>query len=469
MGFSVLQIGSRTMIPSDTIAAIATPVGSCGIGVIRISGETAIETTSRVFTPAHGNLADTPSHTAKFGRLLTPDSGAIIDQGVATVFLSPHSYTGEDVVELSCHGGVAVLRAALAAVLRQGARLAEPGEFTRRAFLNGKLDLAQAEAVNDIILARAEGARRVAERQLEGQLSEQVRNISAILMDVCSAIEASIDFPDDVDEPDRDWLLARLSEAVSDIAAMVGSFEKGRILREGLRVVIAGEVNVGKSSLLNALLRHARAIVSPMPGTTRDLIEDSLQIRGIPVVAVDTAGIRHTNDPVERMGVDLALASIEKSDLVLLVIDATAPVTAKGGDFPARRKVIVINKADLIEPDAGLAIKNRLEREAGQDTPVILASALTGSGLDDIEDAIAASAGEGAEESALVTNARHQQALMNAGDSLRRAIETLQSNQPIDLASVDLSAARRELGLITGETATEDLLDAIFGKFCIGK
>ncbi len=457
------------MIPSDTIAAIATPVGSGGIGVIRISGESAIETASRVFTPAHGDLTNTPSHTARFGRLITSDSKAIIDQGVATVFVSPHSYTGENVVELSCHGGVAVLRAALAAVLTQGARLAEPGEFTKRAFLNGKLDLAQAEAVNDIILAQAEGARKVAERQLEGQLSRRVKSISSAMMDVCSTIEAAIDFPDDVDEPDKDWLLERLSEAVSDIAEMVGSFEKGRILREGLRVVIAGEVNVGKSSLLNALLRHARAIVSPIPGTTRDLIEDSLQIRGIPVVAVDTAGIRHTTDPVERMGVDLALASIEKSDLVLLVIDATAPDTTNSSDFPAKRRVIVINKSDLIDPHDGQAVKSRLETEVGSDTPVILASALTGVGLEEVEDAIAASTGESLQESALVTNARHQQVLMNAGESLKRAIETLQNNEPIDLASVDLSAARRELGLITGETATEDLLDAIFSKFCIGK
>ena len=317
------------MNSQDTIAAIATPIGSAGIGVIRISGPAAVEIALRLF----GREDDFPSHTARHGKLIAPDTGDVIDDVVLTIFRTPHSYTGEDVAEFSCHGGFAVLKAALNAILQAGARLAEPGEFTKHAFLNGKIDLAQAEAVNDLIRARTDGARKVALRQLQGGLSDRIREISGGILGVIAAIEAAIDFPDDVPEPDREWIRAQITAARDSIGCVLASFGGGRVYREGLRAVIAGGVNVGKSSLLNALLRHARAIVTPIPGTTRDIIEESLEIEGIPIVAIDTAGLRPTDDGIERIGVELARVSMETADLVLLVLDASA--LTEGSDLGA--------------------------------------------------------------------------------------------------------------------------------------
>ncbi len=456
----------------DTIAAIATPVGAAGIGVIRISGPQALGVASRLFRP---DLQNAPSHTAHHGKLHHPASGEIIDDVVATLFRSPASYTGEDVVEISCHGGIAVLKSALGAALAAGARLAEPGEFTRRAFLGGKIDLAQAEAVNDLIRARTDQARKVALDQLSGDLSHSVRNVNDRILGVIAAVEAAIDFPDDVDEPDPQWVEAEIGGARAAIDGMLSSFRRGRIYREGLRLVIAGRVNVGKSSLLNALLRHARAIVTPIPGTTRDVIEESLEIEGIPIVAVDTAGLRATEDPVERIGVERAQLSLASADLVLLVLDASeaaqeadAEAFAQIGDKPA---IAVLNKIDLVpEDDRDIAIE-RHRGATGHAGPIVVTSAPSGLGIDALESeifALAASSGVGG-ESAVVSNIRHKCALESARESLAQALATIRHHEPIDLLSVDLAAARASLGLITGETATEDLIERIFSEFCIGK
>jgi len=462
------------MNPTDTIAAIASPLGTAGIGVIRISGPGARSIAARIFRSPKGNVGEFGSHTAHYGSLVDPDTEELIDEVVATVFWAPNSYTGEDVVEISCHGGLAVLKRALDAVLRGGARLAEPGEFTRRAFLNGRIDLAQAEAVNDLIRARTDNARRAALRQLEGRLSKTIRGISDRLLGVIAAIEASIDFPDDVDEPDNGWMREEILTVKSSLEELIGSFDKGRIYREGLRVVIAGRVNVGKSSLLNALLRHARAIVTPIPGTTRDVIEENIEIHGIPVVAIDTAGIRTTDDPVEKIGVELTQAALESADLILVVIDASEDINQADMELLNQLKnrpvVVVLNKIDLVSEesrDSKISFFQGLERNR----PVVLTCASSGQGIEELENTIATlvASGDIESESAIVTNARHLQLLKSALNSLQHSLDTLESGEPIDFLSVDLSAARNSLGMITGEAASEDLIDRIFSEFCIGK
>lgn len=450
----------------DTIAAIATPIGSGGIGVVRISGPSAVDVASRVFVP---NPQAFDSHTAHHGTLSNPSALEAIDDAVLTVFRAPKSYTGEDVAEISCHGGIATIKAALRAVLDAGARLAEPGEFTQRAFLNGKLDLAQAEAVNDLIRARTDQSRKVARRQFDGALSSRVSELNTRVLGVIAAIEAAVDFPDDVPEPEAVWIRGEICEAIDELDRLLVSFGRGRVYREGLRVVIAGRVNVGKSSLLNALLRHARAIVTPIPGTTRDLIEESLEIHGIPVVAIDTAGIRATDDPVEQAGVELSRQSIKSADLILLVIDAREGLheedSALLAQLDGRAVIVAANKVDLAGPSP-------CEGEGwGEGAEIVRTSAVTGQGIEELEDRIAEIAGASgsASQSIVISNARHEEALRSASASLRHALVTLENSHPIDLMTGDLLAARNSLGLITGETATEDLLDRIFSEFCIGK
>lgn len=452
----------------DTIAAIATPIGSAGIGVIRISGPEAFPIVSRMFGGDASNSTLFPTHTAHHGRLTDPVSGEVIDDVVLTVFRAPRSYTGEDVAEVSCHGSYAVLKAALSAILGCGARLADPGEFTRRAFLNGKLDLAQAEAVNDLIRSRTDGARRVALSQLDGALSDKLRLVNDRILGVVAAVEAAIDFPEDVPEPDWDWVRDEILAARESADALLASFVRGRVYREGLRMVIAGNVNVGKSSLMNALLRHARSIVTPVPGTTRDVIEENLEIQGIPIVAIDTAGLRTTEDEVERIGVELTRRSLVSADLVLLVLDACEPVADLSLLPDGARVIVVVNKIDLLSDGKAELVEIPAELQANT---VVSTSAASGIGIEALEDAVARVATESgaSSESALVSNARHQQALQAACDSLTRALQTASDTSMIDLLSVDLAAARNSIGSITGETATEDLLDRIFSEFCIGK
>lgn len=462
------------MAADDTIAAIATPVGAAGIGVVRISGPEAVAAAERIIAAPKQPVDSWRSHTAHHVTLVDPSFGEPIDEAVVTVFRAPSSYTGEDVVEISCHGGTAILRSVLGAVLAAGTRPAEPGEFTRRAFLNGRLDLAQAEAVNDLIRAKSDGARRAALTQLSGGLSRRVGDIRSSLLGLIASIEASVDFPEDVPEPAGERVTGGIRSAIEQIRALADSFKAGRIYREGLRVAIAGRVNVGKSSILNALLRFSRAIVTPIPGTTRDLIEESLEIRGIPIVAIDTAGIRQTDDPVEKIGVELTGRALASADLVLFVADISEGMIERDveliqqiEDKPA---VVVLNKIDLLSEKArGLVTKEYYGR-LGRSFPIVQTCAFSGQGIDQLEEEIARAAAAGlAPESALVTNARHQAALVSALESLFRAAEGAQSGEPLDLISIDLTAAVNSLGLITGESAADDLLDRIFSEFCIGK
>ncbi|MEN6371143.1 MAG: tRNA uridine-5-carboxymethylaminomethyl(34) synthesis GTPase MnmE [Armatimonadota bacterium] len=458
----------------DTIAAIATAIGSCGIGVIRISGPDAFLIGDRLFESVSGTPSTFHSHTVHYGSMVHPVNRELIDKVLLTVFRAPASYTGEDTIEISCHGGVVTLGRALEAAYDAGAQPAGPGEFTKRAFLNGRLDLAQAEAVNDIIRARTDDAQRQALNQLGGMLSSNVSKITDTILSILARIEASIDFPEDVEEPNYQLLAGEINMLVQNIDHLIATSDRGRIYREGISLAIIGRPNVGKSSLLNALLRQSRAIVTPVPGTTRDVIEESINIRGIPVIAADTAGLRAAADEVERIGVELTERTMAAAGLILFVVDSSYGLTDEdrkilsGFETPV---LIVLNKIDL------LTNENKLEalQQIHSEFPYIVAipiSASTGLGIEELEDKIAEtvmSGKAGSGEGALVTNLRHKQALIAAKESLEKALITIEQALPIDFLSIDLAAARMNLGDITGDTASADLVDRIFQDFCIGK
>lgn len=452
------------MLPDDeTICALATPPGTGGLGVIRVSGPAAFAIVDRAtWRPNHTPCAGWAGYTLHRADIVHP-TGEVIDDVLLAVFHAPRSYTGEDVVEISAHGGPVPLRQILGRLLQCGARMARPGEFTQRAFLNGKMDLAQAEAVGDIIAAQTEQAHRLARRQSEGSLSLAVAEVREIVLGVLARIEASIDFPEDVGELDSDACLAELSLGERRITALLATADQGILYREGLKVVLAGRPNVGKSSLLNALLRTNRAIVTPIPGTTRDVIEETLNLRGIPLRAVDTAGLRETDDEVERIGVARTRETLADADIALLILDATAGETAEDAALRLaladRPHVLVWNKWDLM-PD--------------QDPPAegIVVSAATGWNLIALEDALAdlALGGRAGEtEGTFVTHARHKQALETALSRLADAQNTLSAALPADFVSIDVRGVLDALGEITGETATEDVISEIFSRFCIGK
>ncbi len=467
----------------DTIAAIATPIGEGGIGVIRISGRSAVITAEEIFRTISGvPVQGLATHTVHYGYVHDPITDETIDDGVITVFRGPRSYTGEDSVEISCHGGIVPMRRVLDAALRAGARLAEPGEFTKRAFLNGRLDLAQAEAVLDIIRARTDEAMRVANLQFSGVLSSRIRMLREELLGIMAHIEAGIDFPEDVAEIHPQDIAHSIEDAIRHMTDLLETADRGKIFRDGIQVVIAGRTNVGKSSLLNALLRESRAIVTPIPGTTRDIIEESLNIRGIPVRAIDTAGVRETEDVVERIGVDRAIATLEQADLVLAVMDAGEGFTAEDQELllsmAGKKMIIVVNKTDLVREDDAQELASRVQAWAegnlGTGAIVKQTAAPSNQGIVELEDAIADTVLAGAVSPALaggvvVSNMRHRRALEESRTALEHALRTAQAEMPPDLIGVDLKAAASALGSITGEAVSEDVIDRIFSEFCIGK
>lgn len=459
----------------DTIAAIATGVGNCGIGVIRISGPDAFVMAGRVFRSTSGGSPEKySSHTVHYGYIVHPVSEETIDEVLLTVFRAPASFTGEDVAEISCHGGAITLRRAIESCFAAGTRPAEPGEFTKRAFLNGRLDLSQAEAVNDMIRARTDEAQRLALRQLGGALSSRISPLIDSVLSILAQVEASVDFPEDVDEPDCHAVASEIEGIISEIDNLIESSDRGRVYREGISLAIVGRPNVGKSSLLNALLRQARAIVTPIPGTTRDVIEETINIRGIPVVAADTAGLRSSADEVERIGIDLAEQRMAAASIILVVLNAEEGLTDEDRDIISRigpSTLIVLNKIDVVSDDLRDA-KVREIMEEFSSARVCLVSASTGLGIEELEDTIAdvvLARRVGPESPIFVTNARHKQALSTARDSLSNVLSSMEERMPVDLLSVDLVGARMALGEITGDTASEDLIDRIFGEFCIGK
>lgn len=496
--YSALTQANDTHIANDTIAAIATPPGEGGIAIVRLSGPDALQVAAAIFRNRRGrNLASLPGYSVRYGRFVAPESGEVVDDGLATIFRAPRSYTGEDTVELSCHGGRVVTERVLRLTLDAGARLAAPGEFTQRAFFNGRLDLAQAEAVADVIRARNQTAQRMARRQLEGALSQAVGALKEELIGVLAAIEVTIDFSDEAGDLNYDETTARLNGVARGVNDLLATAESGRILREGLRVALVGRPNVGKSSLLNALLRVERAIVTPLAGTTRDVLEESANIGGASVVLLDTAGLRETGDLAERIGVARAQAAASGADVVALVLDATTGVTEEDREIARRlaakeapedaahgangRLLAIFNKGDLAPSDFSPADFAReganMERQGRDSSPLagavwLTVSARTGEGLDVLRAELARRAGGtggDAAESVVVTSARHRQALEAARDSLQNALATTTQRLPGDFIAIDARGALDALGLITGETVTDDIIHRIFHDFCVGK
>jgi tRNA modification GTPase len=468
--------------PGDTIAAIATPPGAGGIGIVRVSGPGAFGVGKAIFRAARkaGDGDDVPpSHLLTYGHVVDPASSERVDEVLAAFMRAPHTYTREDVVELQAHGGPFVLRRILALALASGARAAQPGEMTLRAFLNGRLDLAQAEAVMALIQAESEAGMRLALRQLEGDLSRRVEEVRGPAMEALIRIEAGIDFPEDeVPRPERAELQALVAGAREQAHKLLAGAERGRLLREGLRIAIIGRPNVGKSSLLNALLGTERAIVTPVAGTTRDTVEERASIGGVAVHLVDTAGLTESDDPIERIGVDRSRAAARQADLALLVIDGSGPLTepdhAVAADLRAcgfgaeggGAVIMVANKRDL-----PAAFGDEEAAALWPGAPVVRTSTVKPGGVAALEETIADSVRAGKAQGAdpLVASARHRDALRRAAESLGAAAEALTGGVPLDFAALDLRAAIEALGEITGETATADLLDRIFAEFCIGK
>jgi tRNA modification GTPase len=464
---------------NDTICAVATPVGEGGVGIVRVSGEKAVDVAARLVALRSGvPLESAAGHALHHADILDPADStrrAPLDEALVAVMRGPKSYTGEDVVELQCHGSMLILQTICDALVRAGARLAEPGEFTKRAFLNGRLDLAQAEAVLDTIRARTAGSLRIAQEQLRGALSHAIGAVREKLIGLLAHVEAGIDFvEEDIAFIPTAELTAGLQQAYEAISSLLAHSREGRILREGVTAAIIGRPNVGKSSLLNALLKTDRAIVTHIPGTTRDVLEEVLNIRGIPVRLLDTAGIRETVDPVEQEGVRRSRAAREQADLLLIVLDGSAPSTEedrtllqKAGSDPDQARLVIVNKTDL---------PGRLDLSilpsAGPDCAVARISARTGDGLDDLRDQIRTlllKPDFEARETVLVTHLRHQAALQRTLDALVAALASVEAKVAGELIAMDLRAAIDALGEITGAVSTDDILDRIFKEFCIGK
>ena len=487
----------HTLNTTDTIAAIATPQGIGGIGVIRVSGPDAFQMVLPLFQyPNARNNGKIPSsHRLTYGRIVEPQTGEVLDDVLVAFMSAPHTYTRENVVEIQGHGGPLVLRRILRAVLEQGARMAQPGEFTLRAFLNGRIDLAQAEAVMDLIGAQTEAGQRLAMQQLHGRLSEQVQGVRHTVLNVIARIEVSIDFPEeDVPTPEASELHPLIADAQRQLAMLLAGSEQGRLYRQGLRTAIIGRPNVGKSSLLNALLRAERAIVTPVAGTTRDTVEEVANLHGVPLHLIDTAGITPSDDPVEQLGVQRSRAAASNADVVLLVFDGSEPLTEQDrrvcGELRAmgfadtihsdeseyeyqtstlykRVVVVVVNKADR-----ELCIEQEELHRLWPHAPFVETSTLTGAGIPELEETLAELVLSGktvSSESVLVTSVRHQDALRRASEHLNAARATLDTGLPLDFVSIDLRAAYDALGEVTGETASDDLLNEIFSEFCIGK
>ena len=458
----------------DTIAAIATARGEAGIGIVRISGPLALPIAADLFqSPRVMSPTQLPTHTLTYGHVVdTAVSDDIIDEVLLGIMRAPRTYTGEDIVEFNCHGGIVPLTAVLDLVVKHGARLAEPGEFTKRAFLNGRLDLAQAEAVAELIASKTDLSRKVAIEALAGKLSDTVNQLSDRIADLLAEIEASVDFPEeDLDFMKVETQLECVRTVQTDLTTLLETAAEGRLISEGVNVAILGKPNVGKSSLLNALVGTARAIVTDIPGTTRDTIEEAVNISGIPLKLFDTAGIRRTDDIVEQQGVQRSKAVLNRAELLLLMFDASEPLNDADLDLletaQSQKAILILNKTDLpvVTPSEALLAHCPERRVVETVIP-------EGKGLNTLKTAVCEELLGGelvVGESPIVTNARHQDALRRAHDGLNYAIESLADSMPPELVAVDLRISLDALGDIVGKTTTEDILDRIFSQFCVGK
>lgn len=463
----------KIMYKSETIAAISTAPGEAGIGIVRISGDQSFLIIDKLFKSSSGKaFSDLKNRSINHGFFIDPKNNIRVDEVLVSKMKAPNTYTREDIVEINCHGGTLAVKRILELVLRQGASLAEPGEFTKRAFLNGRMDLSQAEAVIDLITAKTDRGMDLAFNQLEGKLSLRINEIRDILLNMIAHIEASIDYPEyDIEEITYEALLKQANEVKIGLEQLLDTADTGKILREGLNTVIIGKPNVGKSSLLNALLREGKAIVTDVPGTTRDIIEDYINIRGIPLRLIDTAGIRETEDIIERIGVDKSKELMEKADLILFILDISTHLSKEDQvliDLLKDKKAIVLfNKSDLKAQLSTEELKGHFKGKT-----VIEISALKGEGLDRLEEEIYQMVYGGkvaAGDTGLVSNIRHKNLLENALESVNITIGTIRDNLPLELISIDLKDSWDLLGQITGHTIQEDIIDQIFANFCIGK
>jgi tRNA modification GTPase len=452
----------------DTICAVSTPPGAGGIGIIRVSGRDAIKIASTLFRPRKDrSLRTEPSHSFLYGHVVDPASGEAVDEVLVSVMRAPATYTKEDVVEMNCHGGVIPLWRTMRLLIAAGARQAEPGEFTKRAFLNGRIDLTQAEAVMDIIRSKTELSHRAANEQLLGGLAKEIGELRDIMVSFIASVEVTIDFPEeDIETETGQSLAAGVDTLIARIDNLLSSFAYGKILRDGFATAIVGKPNVGKSSLLNALLRQNRAIVTDVPGTTRDVLEEYLNINGIPLKVLDTAGIRHSHDIVEQEGVRRSIAAIESADIVLVMLDGSQPLNAEDRrvlhEIKGKSAILIINKADL---------PRQVEKLDQMEKQVSL-SCRTGEGLDSLKTMVSDLVKQGtvgSREHAWAVNQRHKTALDHARESLGNALGSIRSGLSPEFIAVDLRGALDSLGLIIGATYTEDILERIFNDFCIGK
>ncbi|MDK3996162.1 tRNA uridine-5-carboxymethylaminomethyl(34) synthesis GTPase MnmE [Staphylococcus pseudintermedius] len=456
----------------DTITSISTPMGEGAIGIVRLSGHDAVEIADKLYKGKH-LLKDVPTHTINYGHIIDPETEEVVEEVMVSVLRAPRTFTREDIVEINCHGGILTINRVLELTMTYGARMAEPGEYTKRAFLNGRIDLSQAEAVMDFIRSKTDRASKVAMNQIEGRLSDLIKRQRQSILEILAQVEVNIDYPeyDDVEDATTEFLLERSQEIKQEIQKLLDTGVQGKIMREGLSTVIVGKPNVGKSSMLNNLIQDNKAIVTEVAGTTRDVLEEYVNVRGVPLRLVDTAGIRETEDIVERIGVERSRKALSEADLILFVLNYNEPLTEDDCKLYEVIKnedaIVIINKTDL-EQRLDLA---EVETMVG-DMPIIQTSMLQQQGIDELEIQIRNLFFGGevqSQDMTYVSNSRHISLLKQAKNAIQDAIDAAEMGVPMDMVQIDLTRTWEILGEIIGESASEELIDQLFSQFCLGK
>lgn len=456
----------------DTITSISTPMGEGAIGIVRLSGPQAVEIADKLYKGKH-LLNDVPSHTINYGHIIDPESKEVVEEVMVSVLRAPKTFTREDIIEINCHGGILTINRVLELTMTYGARMAEPGEFTKRAFLNGRIDLSQAEAVMDFIRSKTDRASKVAMNQIEGRLSDLIKKQRQSILEILAQVEVNIDYPeyDDVEDATTEFLLEQSKEIKQEINRLLDTGAQGKIMREGLSTVIVGKPNVGKSSMLNNLIQDNKAIVTEVAGTTRDVLEEYVNVRGVPLRLVDTAGIRETEDIVEKIGVERSRKALSQADLILFVLNNNEALTQEDYTLYEVVKnedvIVIVNKMDL---EQNIDI-NEVKDMIG-DTPLIQTSMLKQEGIDELEIQIRDLFFSGEvqnQDMTYVSNSRHISLLKQARQTIQDAIDAAESGVPMDMVQIDLTRTWEILGEIIGETASDELIDQLFSQFCLGK